>query len=55
MNNEKNNDVVIFKSLDGEISIDVQFDGEEIWLNRNQLADLFNRDVKTVGNISTMP
>jgi len=49
MNKEKNNNVVIFKSLDGEISIDVQFDGEEIWLNRNQLADLFNRDVKTIG------
>jgi prophage maintenance system killer protein len=49
MNNEMKNDAVTFRSLDGEISIDVHFDGEVIWLNRNQLADLFNRDVKTVG------
>lgn len=44
-----NSEVIIFKSTDGEVSIDVKFDGEEIWLNRTQIADLFGRDVKTIG------
>lgn len=44
----KNN---IVKYKDGELEIDVQLDTKEttIWLNRNQIADLFDRDVKTIG------
>jgi prophage maintenance system killer protein len=45
----ENDEVIIFKSTDGEVSIDVKFDGEEIWLNRNQISDLFKRDIKTIG------
>lgn len=43
------NEVVIFKSNDGEITVDVFFDGEDIWLNRNQISSLFGRDIKTIG------
>lgn len=29
--------------------IEVQFDHDTVWLNRQQMADLFGRDVKTIG------
>jgi len=29
--------------------IKVQFEEDTVWLNRQQLAALFNRDVKTIG------
>lgn len=38
----------IYQNEDGT-HIDVQFDQETVWLNRQQLAILFNRDIKTVG------
>ena len=27
----------------------VSADGETVWLNRNQMAELFDRDIKTIG------
>ena len=43
--------IVLFESSDGEISLDVTIDlaKNEIWLNRAQMAALFDRDVKTIG------
>lgn len=43
--------IVLFESADGEVTLPVRIDpeGEEIWLNRNQLAALYGRDVKTIG------
>ena len=34
---------------DGEIELKVSVENETVWLNRNQLAELFDRDVKTIG------
>lgn len=34
---------------DGEITLNVSFDQKTVWLNRNQLSELFDRDVKTIG------
>src|SRR5574344_2133447 len=42
-------DVIIYKTPDGETSIDVKLENETVWLNRHQLAVLFNRDIKTIG------
>ena len=41
------NQVIIYN--DGEIELKVSFEKESVWLNRNQLAELFDRDVKTIG------
>lgn len=41
--------IVIYKSDDNQIKLDVQFDGETVWLSQQQLADLFE---KTKQNIS---
>ena len=34
---------------DGEVRLEVRVENETVWLNRQQLALLFNRDIKTVG------
>ena len=43
------NSIVLFK--DGDVSLDVPISPEKdtVWLNRNQMALLFDRDVKTIG------
>ena len=33
----------------GEIVLNVSIEKDTVWLNRNQLSDLFERDVKTIG------
>lgn len=45
----KNNEFVLFETEDKEIVLDVPVKEETVWLNRNQMAELFNRDVKTIG------
>ena len=34
---------------DKEVKLEVRLENETVWLNRQQLADLFARDVKTIG------
>jgi len=43
-------EIVIYKTFDhAEFQIDVRVKNETVWLNRNQIAILFDRDVKTIG------
>ena len=44
-----NNEIVIYQSEMLSNHIEVRVEGETVWLNRLQLADLFDRDVKTIG------
>ncbi len=41
--------IVIFQTKDGKTSIDVKLENETVWLNRLQMAELFDRDIKTIG------
>lgn len=43
------NEIVLFETEDKEIKLSVPTDQETVWLNRNQMAELFDRDVKTIG------
>ena len=45
------NQIVLFESNDREVTIPVVIDkgSETVWLTRNEMAALFDRDVKTVG------
>jgi prophage maintenance system killer protein len=43
------NDIVMYKNKDKSVEIQVKTDGDTVWLNRNQMAELFGRDVKTIG------
>ena len=45
---EKKNELVIFTTQDGEVKLDVNMAEETVWLNRQQMAELFDRDVKLV-------
>lgn len=42
-------EILLYKNDAGNIKIDVRLEDETVWLNRNQLASLFDRDVKTIG------
>ncbi|MBR4813695.1 MAG: virulence RhuM family protein [Lachnospiraceae bacterium] len=45
----KNNEIVLFETKDKEIKLNVQIENDMVWLSRIQMADLFGRDVKTIG------
>lgn len=40
---------IIAYHAEGELHLDVRLENETVWLNRQQLAQLFDRDVKTIG------
>lgn len=42
-------EIMIFETEDKKISLNVIMQQETVWLTRNQMADLFDRDVKTIG------
>ena len=42
------NKIVIYQTEDGQTQIDVRLEKEMIWLTRQQLAELFGRDYKTI-------
>lgn len=46
---ENKDEIVIYQDQRGETKLEVTIKGETVWLNRNQMALLFNRDVKTIG------
>ncbi len=43
-----NGEIVVYQP-DEITRLEVRVEGETVWLNRHQLADLFGRDVKTIG------
>jgi len=47
MNEPTQSNTVIYN--DGELELNVSVGNETVWLNRNQIAELFGRDVKTIG------
>ena len=45
---DRENEIILYRP-DSTLSLDVRVENETVWLNRNQLALLFDRDVKTIG------
>ena len=45
----KSNQIIIYKAAEGPV-LQVQMDGETVWLTRGQMAELFDRDVNTIGD-----
>lgn len=45
----KKNEVVQFKDGNFVLDVSVSSNGETVWLNREQLSQLFDRDIKTIG------
>ena len=42
-----NNEIIIFENQN--VKLEVNMKDETVWLNREQLAQLFDRDIKTIG------
>ncbi|MDQ0362339.1 RhuM family protein [Breznakia pachnodae] len=42
-------EVMIFKDGSFEVNVNIDLDGETVWLTRKQVSELFDRDVKTIG------
>ena len=42
-------DEIVLYQPDEELSLEVKVENDTVWLNRNQMAVLFDRDVKTIG------
>ena len=45
----KKSELVLYKTKDSDIKLEVNIKDDSVWLNRNQMAELFDRDVKTIG------
>ena len=43
-----NNQIIIYKTEDGQTQVDVRMENDMIWLTRQQIAVLFGRDYKTI-------
>ena len=48
MNADNKKQVVIYKSIDGQAEISVQFEGETVWLTQQQIAELFDTTKQNV-------
>ena len=44
-----NSEIVLFETADNSVVLPVHMTGDTVWLNRSQMAELFERDVKTIG------
>jgi len=42
------NQIIIYEGADGISHVDVRFENETAWLSQKQMAELFNKDVKTI-------
>ena len=49
MNQNIENQLVIYQTADGETSIDVKFKDETVWLSQAQMAELFQKDRTVIG------
>ncbi|MGN0720377.1 MAG: RhuM family protein [Anaerovoracaceae bacterium] len=43
------NEIVLFETEDKAVRLEVPVNEENVWLNRQQMAELFDRDIKTIG------
>lgn len=42
-------EIIIYETSDNHSQVEVQLENDTVWLNRQQLSTLFDRDVKTIG------
>ena len=45
----ENHGEIILYQPDNEVKLEVRLEEETVWLNRQHLSELFNRDIKTIG------
>jgi len=45
---EQNNQIIIYSTPDGEMKLEVKLENETVWLSQKQMAELFDKDVRTI-------
>ena len=45
--NKKDNEIILFENQG--VKLEVNLKDETVWLNRQQISELFDRDIKTIG------
>lgn len=43
-----NSQIIIYRNQSGEVKLDVRFDGDTVWLTQTQMAELFQKDRRTI-------
>lgn len=46
--NPSPSEIILYQTSDGRTRLDVRIEGETVWLTQKQLAELFDKDVRTV-------
>lgn len=46
---KENQNILIYQNTNGNIKLDVHLQDDTVWVNRQQMVILFNRDIKTIG------
>ena len=41
-------ELILYQAEDGKTRLEVRFEGETVWLSQKQLAELFQKDVRTI-------
>ena len=44
-----NDKIVIYRTEDGQTSVNVRMDGDTVWLSQAQMAELFQKDRTVIG------
>ena len=44
----KKSEIVLFETVDNEVSLQVQMQDETVWLTQAQMVELFGRDVSVI-------
>jgi len=45
---EENNKIIIYNTEDGRTKVEVKIENETVWLSQKQMAELFNKDTRTI-------
>lgn len=40
--------ILLYQTFDGESRIEVRLQGETVWINQEQMAELFQRNISTI-------
>ena len=48
MKMKEQNQIEIYKALDGSTQIKAQFEQDTVWLTQSQMAELFQKDIRTI-------
>lgn len=43
-------EIVLFQDAERKTNVNVRFDGDTVWLTQNQMADLFQKDARTISD-----